>query len=178
MAFLGSSLLAFLVVCCCLLTIRNDSVIVNNTTIELSLKNEPPKVEKELKKENTFRSYLLSSEPALKFLHNLVSACFRPRMGDLRLIMGLLFFSKMIGYAGQMMVEGNLLFLFTEDTFGWTVNEYSDWFGVYNIFVCIGVIIIGPILNKLFSNPLQAYIASLFNGMFYFFVAMSNQNRR
>ena len=103
---------AFLVSCYCLLTIRNDSVKVNDTTAEFSLKNEAPQVEKELKKENTFLSNILSSKPALKFFRNLVSACFRPRMGDLRLIMGLLFFSKMIGYAGQMMVEGNLLFLF------------------------------------------------------------------
>ena len=92
--------------------------------------------------------------------------------------MGLLFCSKMIGYAGQMMVEGNLLFLYTEETFGWSVDQYSLWFGVYNIFVCIGVIIVGPILNKIFSNPLQAFVASVFNGTFYFFVAMSNQNRR
>ena len=153
--------------------IRNDSVMKNDTTImTMSEKENRDIYEDPKEKKGNFL------KPAINFLHNFTSACFRPRVGDLRLIMGMLFCSKMIGYAGQMMVEGNLLFLYTEETFGWSVDQYSTWFGVYNIFVCIGVIIVGPILNKIFSNPLQAYVASISNGMFYFFVAMSNQNRR
>ena len=153
--------------------ITNDSVMTSDTEISNSTTNPIQKIHKDPMKEE-----IKFLKPILDFRRNLISAFFRPRVGDLRLIMGLLFCSKMVGYAGQMMVEGNLLFLYTEDKFTWTVDQYSTWFGVYNVFVCIGVIIGGPMLNKIFSNPLQVYIASIFNGMFYFFVALANPQRR
>ena len=172
-SFLASCLLGFIVVGYCLIRITNDSVLKTDTEISNSPTNEIQKIHKDPMKEE-----IKFLKPILDFLRNLISAFFRPRVGDLRLIMGLLFCSKMVGYAGQMMVEGNLLFLYTEDKFTWTVDQYSTWFGVYNVFVCIGVIIVGPILNKIFSNPLQVFIASIFNGMFYFFVALANPQRR
>ena len=172
-SFLASCLLAFIVVGYCLIRITNDSVMKSDTEISNSPTNEIQKIHKDpVKEESKFL------KPVFDFLRNLISAFFRPRVGDLKIIMGLLFCSKMVGYAGQMMVEGNLLFLYTEDKFTWTVDQYSTWFGVYNVFVCIGVIIVGPILNEIFSNPLQVYIASIFNGMFYFFVALANPQRR
>ena len=162
-------MISLLVVLYCLVIIRNDSVITNTII-------KPPFIttkENEVKENEKKDRY----SPFIDFLNKMVSAWFRQRPGKLRRIMGLLLASKMIGYAGQMMVEGNILFLYTEEKFDWNLERYSTWFGVYNISVCIGVILIGPILNKLFSNPLQSYIGNLLNGVFYFLVAMSNQTR-
>ena len=169
-SFLASSMISLLVVLYCLVMIRNDSVITNKVIKPHLITTKP----KEIKGNDKKDCYA----PFIDFLRKMASACFRQRHGKLRMIMGLLLCSKMIGYAGQMMVEGNILFLDAEESFGWSFETYSTWFGVYNISVFIGVIIIGPILNKFFSNPLQSYIGNLINGIFYFLVAMSNETRR
>ena len=84
------------------MTIRNDSVI---RTLNIDNSRSLIKHYKENKEKKTV------CMPLINFMNTIVSACFRKRPGKLRLIMGLLIGSKMVGAAAQAMVENNIMFL-------------------------------------------------------------------
>ena len=173
LVFLTSATFNAFVVFYCLARVRNDSVIHSGLN---EMKNKYPSRFKRLYETETPKHRIVRS--LIDFFKKLYMACFRKRQGSLTAIMVLLICSKMLGVVADSMVQYNILFLYIEEKFGWSVEQFSIWSGIYYLFVCVGLSMIAPIFDRLLSNPLQSYVANLLCGSYYFVIAMANPNRR
>ena len=115
-------------------------------------------------------------EPTTNIFRRTYDACFRERSGQLRNILLLLIGSRLIAKIGEDMFMA-VMFVYVEDRFGWTIQQYNKWQAAFYVFASIGFLLITFILNAKIADPIQSSMGCLTQGMYCYFVGISNSNR-
>ena len=103
-------------------------------------------------------------------------ACFRARRGQLRNILLLLIGSRLIAKIGEDMYMA-VMFVYVEDRFEWTIQEYNQWKAIFYVFASIGFLLVTFILNAKIADPVQSSMGSLTQGLYCYLVGISNDTR-
>ena len=115
-------------------------------------------------------------EPTANLFRRTYDACFRERNGQLRNILLLLIGSRLIAKIGEDMFMA-VMFVYVEDRFGWTLQQYNKWQAAFYVFASIGFLLITFILNAKIADPIQSSMGCLTQGMYCYLVGISNSNR-
>ena len=188
LVFLISGIIELVVVMYCITRIKNDSVKLasSNTYIMLDTNKECHKettneFEDVFKKDNQFlecisiASYTKHFKSVFTFAKRMLRACFRQRQGRLRRILLLLLFCQALPTAVYAL-DGAIGYIYVKHKFDWSMKQFTEWKASYMVFVSLGTVAIAPLLSKWFSEPLQAAIACLTTGIFYFLIGVADQN--